>query len=554
MLSLPVGLGVALLGLGGLLGSVPLAAQPGPAPARPGGAAIAVQADISAADSSAAELSGSQLAARVAGLLEEWYGQYVTAWPVGAGADRAEGAAWLLRLAATAGAHGVQLRSELTNPGGAAATRDAWLPPGSPDALAATAAADAFWLWAQARQFPYLSELAPAPVRSATLAPHALSRLDQRPAAAGLLAAAAYPGGMLALSPAGPLALGPRFELTPDTMLWLTWRDPGAPERWHGLHPLADGRVVLQPEAGPARLVDPHHDRSTPLPAAPAAVIRSAGGPPPALLAVTPSGTAVWHRPGLLATQHAAGGAVAAAVLELPPGSIAPAAVTGDDQGAVWAFDPRERRIRVFGSGNGAELRQLFAVTPLLPREELAGVQTLALTGAGHLLVGSRRAIWKLDRRGLPVWSLRLLRTRPRQRLPQAFAVTARERHEDGAAFLLLDRTTGALHRFIEFIEQPEAAPAPEPPPLLLRAAGATPPGALAAAATDNALRAAQRAWQQDYAGAAQRLLAAARRSLSRWRAADPLARDADQRAAAIESLAAAVEQALYGEPGAAGD
>lgn len=548
MLSPPAGLGVALLGLGGLLGSVPLAAQPGPAPAPPGGDAIAVQADISAA-----ELSGSQLAARVAGLLEEWYGQYVTAWPAGADADRAEGAAWRLRLAATAGAHGVQLRSELTTPGGAAATRDAWLPPGSPDALAATAAADAFWLWAQARQFPYLSELAPAPVRSATLAPQALRRLDQRPAAAGLLAAAAYAGGTLALSPAGPLALGPRFELTPDTMLWLTWRDPGAPERWHGLHPLADGRVALQPAEGPARLVDPHHAGSTPLPAAPAAVVRSAGGPPPALLAVTPSGAAVWHRPGLLATQHAAGGAVAAAALELPPGSIAPAAVTADDQGAVWAFDPRERRIRVFGAGagTGAELRQLFAVTPLLPRAELAGVQTLALTGAGHLLIGARRAVWKLDRRGLPVWSLRLLRTRPRQRLPQAFAIAAREEHEEQAAFLLLDRTTGALHRFIE---QPEATPAPEQPPLLLRAAGATPPGALAAALTDNALRAAHRAWQRDYAGAAQRLLAAARRSLSRWRAADPLARDADQRAAAIETLAAAVEQALYGEPGDAGD
>ena len=448
----------------------------------------------------------------------------------------------------------MRLRSELTSPGGAVATRDAWLPPGSSGALAATAAADAFWLWAQARQFPYLSELAPAPVRSATLAPHALSRLDQRPAAAGLLAAAAYAGGMLLLSPAGPLALGRRFELTPDTMLWLTWRDSGAPDRWHGLHPLADGRVVLQPAAGPARLVDPHHDRSTPLPAAPAAAHRSAGEPP-RLLTVTPNGTAVWHRPGLLATRQPAGGAVAVAALELPPGSIAPAAVTGDARGAVWAFDPRERRIRVFGpgAGNGAGLRQLFAVTPLLPRAELAGVQTLAVTAAGHVLIGSRRAIWKIDRRGLPVWSLRLLNTNPRQRLPQAFAVAAREENEEQAAFLLLDRTTGALHRFIEQ-PQPEAAPAPDQPPLLLRAPGATPPGALAAALTDNALRAAQRAWQRDSAGAAHRLLAAARRSLSRWRAADPLARDADRRAAAIETLAPAVEQALYGEPGDAGD
>ena len=552
MLSRSAGLGVALIGLGGLLGSVPLAAQPGPAPARPGGDAIAVQADISAA-----ELSGSQLAGRAAGLLEEWYGQYVTARPAGAGADGAEGAAWRLQLAATEGAHGVRLRSELTSPGGALATRDAWLPPGSSGALAATAAADAFWLWAQARQFPYLSELAPAPVRSATLAPHALNRLDQRPAAAGLLAAATYAGGILVLSPAGPLALGRRFELTPDTMLWLTWRDPGAPDRWHGLHPLADGRVVLQPAVGPARLVDPHHDRSAPLPAAPAAAHRSAGEPPPALLTVTPNGTAVWHRPGLLATRQPAGGAGATAALELPPGSIAPAAVTGDAQGAVWAFDPRERRIRVFapgaGNGAGAELRQVFAVTPLLPRAELAGVQTLAVTAAGHVLIGSRRAIWKLDRRGLPVWSLRLLNTSPRQRLPQAFAVAAREEKEEPAAFLLLDRTTGALHRFIEQ-PQPEAAPAPDQPPLLLRAPGATPPGALAAALTDNALRAAQRAWQRDHAGAAHRLLAAARRSLSRWRAADPLARDADQRAAAIETLAPAVEQALYGEPGEAGD
>ena len=546
MLSRSAGLGVALIGLGGLIGSVPLPAQPAPAPARPGGDAIAVRAGI----------SGSQLAARTAGLLEEWYGRYVTARTAGAGADGAEGAAWRLQLAATEGAHGVRLRSELTSPGGAVATRDAWLPPGSSGALAATAAADAFWLWAQARQFPYLSELAPAPVRSATLAPHALRRLDQRPAAAGLLAAAAYAGGMLLLSPAGPLALGRRFELTPDTMLWLTWRDPGAPDRWHGLHPLADGRVVLQPAAGPARLVDPYHDRSTPLPAAPAAANRSADGePPPALLTVTPNGTAVWHRPGLLATRQPAGGAGAVAALELPPGSIAPAAVTGDARGAVWAFDPRERRIRVFGpgAGNGAGLRQLFAVTPLLPRAELAGVQTLAVTAAGHVLIGSRRAIWKLDRRGLPVWSLRLLNTRPRQRLPQAFAVAAREENEEQAAFLLLDRTTGALHRFIEQ-PQPEAAPAPDQPPLLLRAPGATPPGALAAALTDNALRAAQRAWQRDSAGAAHRLLAAARRSLSRWRAADPLARDADRRAAAIETLAPAVEQALYGEPGEAGD
>ena len=60
MLSRSTGLGVALLGLGGLIGSVPLAAQPGPAPARPGGVAIAVQADM----------SGSQLAARAAGLLK----------------------------------------------------------------------------------------------------------------------------------------------------------------------------------------------------------------------------------------------------------------------------------------------------------------------------------------------------------------------------------------------------------------------------------------------------------------------------------------------------
>ena len=232
--------------------------------------------------------------------------------------------------------------------------------------------------------------------------------------------------------------------------------------------------------------------------------------------------------------------------LELPVGSIAATAVTGDGRGAVWAFDPRERRIRVFapGAGERSELRQIYAVTPLLPWEDLAVVQTIALTADGHLLIGSPRGIRKFDRRGLPSWSLDVLSTRPRQRLPQAFTVVPLV---DEAAFLLLDRTTGVVHRFVE---QPEQESGAVQTPLLLRPdSSPPPPGALPQALTVNALRAAERAWQRHYPNAAHRLLAAARRHLSRWRAADPLARDADRHAAAIETLGKAVEHGLYGEP-----
>ena len=171
-------------------------------------------------------------------------------------------------------------------------------------------------------------------------------------------------------------------------------------------------------------------------------------------------------------------------------------------------------------------------------------MQTIALTADGHLLIGSPRGIRKFDRRGLPSWSLDVLSTRPRQRLPQAFTVVPLV---DEAAFLLLDRTTGVVHRFVE---QPEQESGAVQTPLLLRAdSSPPPPGALPQALTVNALRAAERAWQRHYPNAAHRLLAAARRHLSRWRAADPLARDADRHAAAIETLGKAVEHGLYGEP-----
>ena len=529
---------IPLLCLAGLLGSAPLAAQQRPAPAPRGEPeAIAVQAT-----SDLPALPGDQLAASVAWLLGEWYGQHVTGRPA---PGSLAGPRWRLQLSVTAGRHGVQLRSELTAPGGAAATRDAWLPPGSLGALTATAAADGFWLWSQARQFPYLAELAPAPLRSAVLQPQALSRLSGQPlAATAVSAAAAYPGGVLALLPDGPLALGTRFEITPDTVLWLTWRELAPPGTWRSIYPLADGRVVLEPSAGPPVLVEPHHDTSTALSGAPLPAASRGPSPPPAtLLAVAPSGAAVWHSAGFLTVQQPTDTGSAAASIELPVGSIASAAAAGDGSGAVWAFDPRERRIRVFApGGDGTALRQLFAVTPLVPREELTGVQTLALSADGHLLVGSRRGIWKLDRRGMPLWSLRLLNTRPRQRLPQAFAVTAQV---DEAAFLLLDRTTGVLHRFDE-----QPPPPPDRSPILLPADGSPPAaGAIAGALTDNALRAAEQAWQRHYPTAAHRLLAAARRYLSRWRAADPLARGADRRAAAIETFGDSVERALYGQP-----
>ncbi len=515
---------LALWCLAGLLGSVPLPAQQRPA--------IAVDAT-----SSLPALPGGQFAASVAWLLGEWYGRYVIGHPA---VDSAERPPWRLRLAVAAGAHGVNLHSELVAPDGSATTRSAWLPPGSLGALTATAAADGFWLWAQARRFPHLAALAPAPARAALLPAQAVSRLGrQPPAAAAARVAAGASGGILMLLPDGPLALGSRFEITPDTVLWLSWREHAPPGPWRGLYPLADGRVVLQPAAGPPLLVDPYLEGSN-------AADRGPETATAALLTVTPSGAQVLHRPGLLEVLQPAGSGSTATTLEVPVGSIAATAVTGDRRGAVWAFDPRERRIRVFapGTGDRSELRQLYAVTPLLPWEELSALQTIALTADGHLLLGSRRGIWKLDYRGLPLWSLGVLGTRPRQRLPQAFTVVPLA---DATAFLLLDRSTGVLHRFVE---QPQQESGTGQTPLLLRPdSSPSPPGALPRALTGSALRAAEQAWQRHYPEAALRLLAAARRHLSRWRAADPLARDADRHAAAIEALGESVERGLYGEP-----
>ena len=524
---------LALWCLAGLLGSAPLPAQQRPAPERPGTrAAIAVDAT-----SSLPALPGSQLAASVAWLLGEWYGRYVIGHPA---VDSAERPPWRLRLAVADGTHGVKLRSELIAPDGSATTRGAWLPPGSLGALTATAAADGFWLWAQAQRFPHLAALAPAPARAASLPAQAVSRLGrQPPATAAARVAAGASGGILMLLSDGPLALGSGFEITPETMVWLTWREYAPPGAWRGLYPLADGRVVLQPAEGPALLVDPYLEGSD-------AADRGPETATAALLTVAPSGAQVWHRPGLLEVWQPAGNGSIATSLELPVGSIAATAVTGDRHGAVWAFDPRERRIRVFapGTGDRSEVHQLSAVTPLLPWEELSAVQTIALTADGHLLIGSRRGIWKLDRRGLPLWSLEVLGTRPRQRLPQAFTVVPLA---DAPAFLLLDRTTGTLHRFDE---QPGPDSGAEQRPLLLRSDKSSPaPGALPRALTSNALRAAEQAWQRHYPNAAHRLLAAARRHLSGWRAADPLAQDADRHAVAIETLGESVARGLYGEP-----
>ena len=524
---------LALWCLAGLLGSVPLPAQQRPAPER-SGTRVAITVD---AASSLPALSGGQFAASVAWLLGEWYGRYVIGQPA---IDSAERPPWWLRLTVAAAAPGVKLHSELIAPDGSATTRSAWLPPGSLGALTATATADGFWLWAQARRFPHLAALAPAPARAALLPAQAVSRLGrQPPAAAAARVAAGASGGILMLLPDGPLALGSRFEITPDTMLWLSWREHAPPGPWRGLYPLADGRIVLQPAAGPPLLVDPYLEGSN-------AADRGPETATAALLTVTPSGAEVLHRPGLLEVRQPAGSGSTATTLEVPVGSIAATAVAGDRRGAVWAFDPRERRIRVFapGTGDRSELRQLYAVTPLLPWEELSAVQTISLTADGHLLIGSRRAVWKLDQRGLPLWSLDVLGTRPRQRLPQAFTVVPLA---DSAVFLLLDRATGALHRFVE---QPQLASGTGQTPLLLRPdSSPSPPGALPRAVAINALRAAEQAWQRHYPYAAHRLLAAARRHLSRWRAADPLARDADRHAAAIEALGESVERGLYGEP-----
>jgi hypothetical protein len=146
--------------------------------------------------------------------------------------------------------------------------------------------------------------------------------------------------------------------------------------------------------------------------------------------------------------------------------------------------------------------------------------------------------VWSVDRRGIPRWAVRLLHEQPRQRLPQAFSLTA---GGERGAFYLLDRSTGSVHRFAAAADPAAASH--------LTAADAPKPGAVAAALTDSALHAAQRAWQRRQPHAATLLLAAAGHSLKRWHAADPLAEGVGQRRAAIEQLSEAVEQALYGAP-----
>ena len=140
----------------------------------------------------------------------------------------------------------------------------------------------------------------------------------------------------------------------------------------------------------------------------------------------------------------------------------------------------------------------------------------------------------------MPRWVMRLLQTEPRQRLPQAFTLTA---GTDGDAFLLLDRTTGNVHRFTG---------QPDPEPVAaghLTSADAPKPGAVAAALTDNAMAAAERTWQRREPEFAALLVAAADRHLKRWHAADPLADGIERRAGAIEQLGETVDRALYGEP-----
>ena len=513
-----------------LLVAAALAAQQQPAAERP--ATVTVLAS-----SAVAKLSGDRLAASVAWLLGEWYGPAVAARA--ATGDAAPAAAQLL-LSLTATDRGLHLRSELVERGRSLGVRSSWLPAGSLGAVTATAAGDGFLLWSQARRFPHLRDLGTAPVRGALLPAAGLARLLQRPVAGhDVQAAAAYAGGVLVLLADGPVALGHRFDIVPDTAVWLTWRDgpPAAAAPWRNLYPLQDGRVVLQPWSGDPVVVAPEQAPRSP----PGATDLFAGpvqdaAPTGTLLAVAPDGTAAWHESGEVIMRGY--GAAEAGAVRLPLGSLAPSATTADSGGALWAFDPREHRLRAFAATGGGGVRQILAVTPLLPAQELAGVQALAITAGGQFLIGSQRAVWSVDRRGIPRWALRLLHTQPRQRLPQAFTLTA---GGERGAFLLLDRSTGSVHRFTE---QPEPAAARH-----LTSAAAPKPGALAAALTDSAVHAAERAWQRRQPQAAALLLSAAGRHLKHWHAADPLAAGVEQRSAAIEQLSETVEHALYGEP-----
>ena len=513
-----------------LLVAAALAAQQQPAAERP--ATVTVLAS-----SAVAKLSGDRLAASVAWLLGEWYGPAVAARA--ATGDAAPAAAQLL-LSLTATDRGLHLRSELVERGRSLGVRSSWLPAGSLGAVTATAAGDGFLLWSQARRFPHLRDLGTAPVRGALLPAAGLARLLQRPVAGhDVQAAAAYAGGVLVLLADGPVALGHRFDIVPDTAVWLTWREgpPAAAAPWRNLYPLQDGRVVLQPWSGDPVVVAPEQAPRSP----PGATDLFAGpvqdaAPTGTLLAVAPDGAAAWHESGEVIMRGY--GAAEAGAVRLPLGSLAPSATTADSGGALWAFDPREHRLRAFAATGGGGVRQILAVTPLLPAQELAGVQALAITAGGQFLIGSQRAVWSVDRRGIPRWALRLLHTQPRQRLPQAFTLTA---GGERGAFLLLDRSTGSVHRFTE---QPEPAAARH-----LTSAAAPKPGALAAALTDSAVHAAERAWQRRQPQAAALLLSAAGRHLKHWHAADPLAAGVEQRSAAIEQLSETVEHALYGEP-----
>ena len=513
-----------------LLVGAALPAQQQPAAERP--ATVTVTAS-----SAVAKLSGDRLAASVAWLLGEWYGPAVAARAATGGA--APAAAQLL-LSLTATDRGLHLRSELVEGGRSLGVRSSWLPAGSLGAVTATAAGDGFLLWSQARRFPHLRDLGTPPVRGALLPAAGLARLLQRPVSGhDVQAAAAYPGGVLVLLADGPVALGHRFDIVPDTAVWLTWREgpAAAAAPWRNLYPLQDGRVVLEPWSGDPVVVAPEQAPRNP----PGAIDLFAGpgqnaAPTGTLLAVAPDGTAAWHESGEVIVRGY-GGAEAGAV-RLPLGSLAPSATAAGSGGALWAFDPREHRLRAFAATGGGGVRQILAVTPMLPAQELAGVQALAITAGGQFLIGSQRAVWSVDRRGMPRWALRLLHTQPRQRLPQAFTLTA---GGERGAFLLLDRSTGSLHRFTE---RPEPAAAPH-----LTSAATPKPGAVAAALTDSAVHAAERAWQRRQPQSAALLLTAAGRHLKHWHAADPLAAGVEQRSAAIEQLSETVEHALYGEP-----
>ena len=521
-----------------LLAGALLTAQPQPAAGQPAMVTVA-------ATSAVAALPGERLAASVAWLLGEWYGPALAARTAPAGAAAAHAAptasaAARLLLALTETERGLHLHSELVSSGRSLGVRNAWLPHGALGAVTATAAGDGYLLWSQAHRFPHLRSLAAPPRRSALLPAAGLTRLLGRPVTGrDVQAAAAYPGGVLVLLADGPVALGHGFDIVPDTAAWLAWREgpaaAGAP--WRNLFPLHDGRVLLEPWSGDPVVTAADHVGAQPL--APDGLFSGTrAGVPPAgsLLAVAADGTAAWHAPGALIMR--ASGADAARSVRLPLGAAVPSASTAAGGGTVWMFDPRERRIRAFAATAADGLRQVLTVTPMLPAEELGGVQALAVTAGGQLLIGSQRAVWSIDRRGMPRWALRLLQTQPRQRLPQAFSLTA-----GGArgTFLLLDRSTGSVHRFSE---QPEPAATPH-----LTSIEAPKPGAVAAAVTDSAMHAAERAWQRRQPESAALLLAAAGRQLKRWHAADPLADGIERRSTAIEQLSETVEHARYGEP-----